>query len=483
MNLPRLAGACVACLLAAAGAGSLQAFQVSPAQDVGAAPPQAPATPSDAPLFRVFLQDGTALVSYGEFAKVQDRVVFSMPTSASEVAPQLQLVNLPASRVDWERTLAYAETVRESRYLATRAETDYAALNAEVERLLNEALLADSTDRRLAILERARRMLAEWPAAHFQYRREDVQQTITTLDEIIAGFRASSGANTFDLSFVATSPGPRSLPALMPKPTAREAIEQTVAAASATDLPAERLSLLSAAAGALEANRATLPTAWAGPILNTVRARLAKEAAIDRDYQAMGLRMLRLAALRAAQADVRGVQRVIASVHANDELLGSTRPDAVASILANVETYLDTARRLRLERDRWALRAPELRAYQAQVTDPLQQLSRVRPLLEDIKALTGSGPEAIGSILKATIAVRSRVATLAPPDELREVHALIVSAAQLAENAARIRREAALIGSMTRAWDASSAAAGALMLVSRAQSDLQAALRPPQLPQ
>ena len=39
-----------------------------------------------------------------------------------------------------------------------------------------------------------------------------------------------------------------------------------------------------------------------------------------------------------------------------------------------------------------------------------------------------------------------------------------VSAAQLADSAARIRREAALTGDMARAWDASSAAAGALML-------------------
>ncbi len=34
---------------------------------------------------------------------------------------------------------------------------------------------------------------------------------------------------------------------------------------------------------------------------------------------------------------------------------------------------------------------------------------------------------------------------------------------------------------MTRAWDASSAAAGALMLGARARADIQALLRPPQL--
>jgi hypothetical protein len=56
-----------------------------------------------------------------------------------------------------------------------------------------------------------------------------------------------------------------------------------------------------------------------------------------------------------------------------------------------------------------------------------------------------------------------------------------MSAAQLADNAARIRREATLAGDIGRAWDASSAAAGALMLGARARSDIQTQLRPPQL--
>ncbi|HYC47010.1 MAG TPA: hypothetical protein VED01_16160, partial [Burkholderiales bacterium] len=34
---------------------------------------------ADAALFRLFLTDGTAMVSYGEYARVDDRVIFSMP--------------------------------------------------------------------------------------------------------------------------------------------------------------------------------------------------------------------------------------------------------------------------------------------------------------------------------------------------------------------------------------------------------------------
>src|SRR5262245_61367704 len=71
----------------------------------------------EATLFRVFLQDGTSLVSYGEVARIGDRVVFSMPTSASSTTPDLQLVNIAANRVDWNRTLRYAESARATQYL------------------------------------------------------------------------------------------------------------------------------------------------------------------------------------------------------------------------------------------------------------------------------------------------------------------------------------------------------------------------------
>src|SRR5690242_12163893 len=79
------------------------------------------AAADDAPLLRVFLKDGSALVSYGEFARVGDRVVFSMPVDTA-ADPSLHLVNLAADRVDWDRTNRYADSARASQYLATRAE-------------------------------------------------------------------------------------------------------------------------------------------------------------------------------------------------------------------------------------------------------------------------------------------------------------------------------------------------------------------------
>jgi hypothetical protein len=52
----------------------------------------------DPAVYRMFLKDGRSFVSHGEPARVNDGVVFSMPTSASVNDPQLQLVNPCRSR-------------------------------------------------------------------------------------------------------------------------------------------------------------------------------------------------------------------------------------------------------------------------------------------------------------------------------------------------------------------------------------------------
>jgi hypothetical protein len=146
-----------------------------------------------------------------------------------------------------------------------------------------------------------------------------------------------------------------------------------------------------------------------------------------------------------------------------------------------VEHQLEAARALSLARDRWALREPELRKYHAAVAGPVERLDRLAASLEDIKAMAGSAPAVLSSVERVAAQVLEIISILSPPEEFRAAHTLLVSAAQLATNAARIRREAALSGSMARAWDASSAAAGALMLAARAQSEIEGVLRFPQL--
>jgi hypothetical protein len=460
---------------------SIEWSGTAPARAAGAGEETARAI-HDAPLFRVFLKDGTSLVSYGELARVGDRVVFSMPTSVSDDTPQLHLVDISSDRVDWVRTTNYAESARATRYLETRAESDYTLLTTAIAQALNDVALTSEPVKRLAIVERARKRLADWPPTHYNYKQSDVGQMLNMLDEVIADLRVQTGAQHFDLNLVATVDAPPPLEPLLPAPTHQETIEQTLTAASLTDSPAERTSLLAVAVAAIDRDAAFLPVDWAAEKKATAGAAIARELEIDRVYRHLETQMVALADDRARAADVRGVQRVIDQVKAGDQALGGYRPDTVTSILAAVDERLDAARRLRLERDRWALRQPALRAYRDAMSDSLQKLTRLKEPLEDIKALTGSGPDALGLILKSSTEIQKAADTVRPPDELRDLHGLVLSASQLAQNAAKLRREAALTGSMARAWDASSAAAGALMLADRIRTEMQSAFRAPLLP-
>src|SRR5436190_10236857 len=172
----------------------------------------------EATLLRVFLIDGTSLVSYGEPARVNDRVIFSMPT-ATTPNPPLHLVNLPLARVDWDRTSRYAATARASHYVATQAENDYAALSNDVAATLNEVAVTAEPSQRLAIVQRARQTLADWPQSHFNYRAAEVRQLLGMLDEAIADLQASRSPGRFALPLPASAdPPPISDPLLPPPP-------------------------------------------------------------------------------------------------------------------------------------------------------------------------------------------------------------------------------------------------------------------------
>ncbi|MQA31716.1 MAG: hypothetical protein GEU82_18095 [Luteitalea sp.] len=436
----------------------------------------------DGPYFRLFLKDGSSLVSFGEMARVDDRVVFSMPTSVATSNPDLHLVTIPADRVDWEKTTGYAESARASRYLSTRAESDYALLTGAIAQAVNDVALTSDVAERLAIVQKARKVLAEWPSTHFGFKQDEIYQMLGTLDEAIAELRAATGAQQFDLALVAATPAPPEREPLMPAPTLRESIEQTLVAARLTPSPEERTSLLTVAVATLDREAASLPPAWVASTRRTANTEIARERRLDRAYQALSDRFTSLAARRARDANVRGVERLLARVDAQDAVLGRARPDALKSLLTSIEQQLDAARRLRLERDRWAMRLPELRRYRVAIRSAIARLAALKPSLEDIKALAGSSHGTLEELENAARQVMRSLSIIPAPDEYRDAHALLASAAQLASTAAGIRREAVLASNMARAWDASSAAAGAIMLTARAQAEIQGRLRPPQLP-
>src|SRR3954468_5501412 len=444
-------------------------------------PSAAAAAADEATLLRVFLTDGTSLVSYGEPAKVNDRVIFSMPT-ATTPNPPLHLVNLPASRVDWDRTSRYAATARASHYVATQAENDYAALSNDVASTLNEVALTAEPSQRLAIVQRARQTLAEWPQSHFNYRAAEVRQMLGMLDEAIADLQASRSPGRYSLTLSAFSDPPAIIEPLLPPPsTPREAIEQVLTAARTVDLSADRTSLLATAVAEIDLNKPALPPEWAAAARGEAAAEIEKEVRLDRSYQALTAQMMTVANRRARAADVRGLERVVRVIRQRDAALGAKRPDALHSLIAAVEAKLDAARQLRLARDRYALREPALMEYRVAIRTPIDLFAQLKAPLEAVKALSGSAPATLTSVQRTVAQILKLALAIAPPEELAPAHALLISAVQLAGNAVEIRREAAMASNMARAWDASSAAAGALRLGARARSDIQSLLRPPQL--
>ena len=438
------------------------------------------AAADDATLFRVFMKDGTALVSYGEFARVGDRIVFSMPAAATP-NPPLHLVNVSAEHVDWDRTDRYSESARAAQYLATRAESDYLALSGEIIRTLEAVGTTDDISRRLQIVERARRTLADWPANHYNYRSAEVLQMLQMLDEAIADLRAASGAARFSLNLSAFVQLPPLREPLLPPPTAQDALHQMMIVAQLSESPEERKLALSTALAGFDRDAAALPPEWTRDMRAAAREQLDLEIAHDRSYRGLSETTLTLARQRAKAADVRGIQQLVDRIHQRDALLGGKRPDVVLALVREVERSLDAARQLRLERDRWAMRTPAFRRYRQDMTATLDLFARLKPALEDIKALSGSTAGTLVTMHRVVSQLVKLTDAIEPPGELTAAHALLVSAAQLADNAARIRREATLAADIARAWDASSAAAGALMLGARAHAEMQAVFRIPQL--
>ncbi|MBI2832949.1 MAG: hypothetical protein HYX76_00810 [Acidobacteria bacterium] len=441
---------------------------------------RAAAGPTDAILYRIFLNDGATLVSYGEYVRLDDRVIFSTPLGPLSPNPQLQLVTIPASAVDWHSTEQYAESARYGHYVATRAETDYTLMSAEVARALNEVGLTTDPAKRLQIAENARRTLAAWPLANYGYRAQDVRQALGLLDEVISELRAGAGESRFELSLVATVLPPPAR-ALMDPPTARESIDQALKIAALTVSAAERLSLLQSIQAVLQASGAELSADWSLATRAMVGRDLRKELDTERAYVELTRQTFARANTLAARADVRGVEAVVRAIAKQDRKLGRKRPESVSALVAAVQAKLDAARRLRLARDQWSMRQEVYQRYRGVIAPSLDAIRKSEPLLDDIKALAGPSPRHLIVLERHIARAAHDLALISPPAELQDAHAAFMSGVRFADNAVHIRRRAIVTNDVKDAWDASSAAAAARMLFSKANGDLSRSFRKPEL--
>jgi len=433
----------------------------------------------DATLYRVFLQDGGMLVSYGEFAQVGDSVVLSIPVGGTDSAPVLHLLTISQGEVDWGRTNQYAHAVRARRYADTRGEADFDRLTREVADTLNRAGSVDDDRQRLALAEAARRQLVEWPREHYNYRSQEIAQMATWLDQVVSELRIAAGLSSFDLALVAGAPAETPAVTLLPAPNLRERVELGLLAARRTTDAAERVSLLRAVLDAVQ------PVAPEGSWMAAVRARasaeLATEVRLDRVYVALTRRTLSRAAAHARTANVRGLQSLVHAVLAEDSRLERARPAEVAALLTTLDREIEAARRLRLARDAWELRIGVLRAYSQEMRQPLDRMLGLRAWLTDVRQLAGPAPRSVRRLGNHAARAVHDLARIQPPSEAAGLHGTLTTAAMLAARAAAGRLDAVASGSLDTAWQASSAAAGSLMLLERATNELRGLLQQPAL--
>ena len=433
------------------------------------------------PLYRVFLTDGTPLVSFGEWARVGDRLVFSMPLTTGHGPSDLHLVSLPLARVDLARSERYAEAVRAANYAATQGETDFARLSSDVADVLNRVALISDPVARLNAAEEARRSLTEWLGTHYGYRAAEVREIVGVLDGLISGLRAGAGqdAGRFDLSLSATTDAV--FDPLIDPPDQTAVVEQLMAASAVVDSPTEKVSLLQSVIALLDRAVELLPTAFAATVRSVALAEIVEEKRVDAFYARLRTTILSDASRHAERANVRKLQSLRQRVQDEDGRLGGRRPEEVAAVLATIDAHLDAAHRLRLAQDQWRMRRDGLRAYERASLTPIKTLAQAADSLDDIRVLAGPTPQRLRPLAVRLSRAAGRLALVKPPAELSAAHAILRSAYELAENAVKLRLDAAAAADVELARQAAAAASGALMLLARGRADIAAALRPPVL--
>jgi hypothetical protein len=430
-------------------------------------------------LFRVFLSDGRVLSSYGEWARIDDRVIFSMPAQLTREPVELHLVSIPSRRVDWPRTEQYAESVRAAAYAVSRGDADFSVFSAEVARTLNEIAQIREPSVRLATAELARKKLADWPASHYGYRIDEVRDALGVLDEVIAQLRLSVGMTRFDLSLSANAPLALPPPPPLPPPSDAELAEQFVAAASMTESPAERMSLLQTVMRLIDRAIGLMPAEWAARMRRSVGGDLESERKTEQAYDALRTYALKEADKLATRGKASDLERLREHVKAEDRRLGGQREGEIAALLSTIDLQASSATAARDARKEWERRAPAFRTYRRRTNGIFKVFGEAALALEQVKSMSGPPINAIAALTKRLASAGKSFAKVKPPDELAPGHAIITSAWELADNAFRLRVEAVSANDMDLAQRASSAAAGALMLYQRARAEQLAAMEPP----
>jgi len=462
---PRLlAGAAVTLALCAAAARMVSAE------------PQGPPVPS----YRIFLTDGTPLVSVGEFARTNGRVVFTVPLGWPSKPDTLQTVSLPESAVDWDRTERYTDAVRHQSYTSTRGEADFAVLTGAVARALGDIAFAADPSSKLAIASDIRRQLLEWPATHFAYRSADVRDLTARVEEAISEIRAGSGHRTFDLSLVAMIEPPTE--PLLAEPHLKDVLDYASAVAQLTDRGRDRLTLQENILAVLDRHKREVPRDWYAATRRAVAFSIQRERQLDRDYSGLAARTLREARKLEDDANVPALERLAAEARKEDGRLGSQRPETMQGLLASLDASTAKAKAAREALDRYKYRKSAYRSYQRSIDDSLGQFDDVRDEIGALRSSLGLKSRRLSKTEKRVSAIEVGLLPIRPPAELGAAHDLLLSSARLMREALRLQRGSTGPGGAAAIQNASAAAAGALLLLDTARARIGEFFRNPAAP-
>ena len=302
----------------------------------------------------------------------------------------------------------------------------------------------------------------------------------TLLDETISQIRASMGVREFDFSLVAIV-DPPSMP-LLPAPTLAQSIEQTMAAARASDVPAERMALLATALSVIDESNGKLPKEWASRARAAAKATLEAETEASRKYAKLSAGAMRSANAAASDGDVRGVEKSIKKATRKAQGLGRPRDEDVAALHGRAAGAAG----------RRSPSAPDARPVAAQrqrrsgstsraIASAVDTLDKLRPRLEDVRSLAGPPVGALPDMIQRFERAYRQLRMIRPPAEMSSAHATLLSAAELGQQAARTRERATMTGDVRLAWDASAAASGSIMMLAQGRQQVEIVSRPPEL--
>ena len=110
--------------------------------------------------------------------------------------------------------------------------------------------------------------------------------------------------------------------------------------------------------------------------------------------------------------------------------------------------------------------------YGVRISSALVRLHALRPLLEAIDRRVDSIPGDLDAAVAEFDAIGKLLSGIKPPSSREGTHALLLRTCTLGARAVRMRQEASAAQDVAKGWDAASAAAGAMMMFDRANTDL-----------